>query len=744
MRSPPAVPGYHELVYVGPSRIGEVWRGHRRQDGRMFAIKTSRSAQSQFIAGHRAVTGIGHPNLAAVTEHITVDGQPVVIMEWIGGGTLAERLAQGIDVWTLGDIALGAGHALDALHQSGLVHGDIRSEHILFRRDGTPVITGFDLCAAPGPRTPEYEDPLAFRPSHRTTLNSGAAIVTPANDVYDLGCLLYECLAGRPPFSELSDTDPLEGHARETVLRLPAHLESFQWVLERALAKQPENRFSSAGELASSFAEIARRSSAGSIVLRTDAVDPQEILWVGTPILENSRRNDAGKRRKRKLREFPGVRFALGIGIILLMSFWVAALLDRSETAVGVLAILGWVRDPAVVEAWDNARALDRDPNQSLVTVAAGYRRVLALDPTDSRARQALDASAAEWRVSIERALAAGQVNDANERLREYLRVFPGDETMSSLAQQVKDRRNADALINRALATLRRQGFADPEAIDTAIRTYREVLRLVPEHPVARSELDGIAAEAARQAQEAMEAADYEQAVRALDRAAAASPDLALLAEVRREVLASPDTQTRLRDLLAQGEQLQTSGALIVPDGNNAAEIYLRVLAIEPDNQAASESLLRLVEQVASEARGALNLGNLEHASQLVSRFAELGLDRSTLEGVRRSSRVSLKHHTLVVQNLELARTRLARGLITAPENDNALLFLRRVLDQDPSNQLATTLISECAARIVEVAREAYAADMKNLGRGYLEKALELRPAESDWLALRERWNRND
>ncbi|MGA0840647.1 MAG: protein kinase, partial [Pseudomonadales bacterium] len=112
MRSPPAVPGYHELVYVGPSRIGEVWRGHRRQDGRMFAIKTSRSAQSQFIAGHRAVTGIGHPNLAAVTEHITVDGQPVVIMEWIGGGTLAERLAQGIDVWTLGDIALGAGHAL--------------------------------------------------------------------------------------------------------------------------------------------------------------------------------------------------------------------------------------------------------------------------------------------------------------------------------------------------------------------------------------------------------------------------------------------------------------------------------------------------------------------------------------------------------------------------------------------------------------------------------------------------------
>ena len=103
-----------------------------------------------------------------------------------------------------------------------------------------------------------------------------------------------------------------------------------------------------------------------------------------------------------------------------------------------------------------------------------------------------------------------------------------------------------------------------------------------------------------------------------------------------------------------------------------------------------------------------------------------------------------MEHHGSVVRNLELARARLERGLITAPENDNAILFLRRVLDQDQGNRLATALMDECAARIATVAQEAYAADMKNLGRTYLDKALQLRPTEPEWVALRTRWEQDD
>jgi tetratricopeptide (TPR) repeat protein len=402
------------------------------------------------------------------------------------------------------------------------------------------------------------------------------------------------------------------------------------------------------------------------------------------------------------------------------------------------------VRDPAVVEAWDNARALDRDPNQSLVTVAAGYRRVLALDPGDARAREALEALAAESRLTVEQALAAGQVTDADARLQEYLRVFPGDEAMSALGQQVADRRTADALVNRALATLRRQGFDNAKAREVAIRTYREVLRLVPEHPVARSELDGIAAESANRAREAIDRGEFDSVVPALEQAAAASPGLPLLAQLRKDVLTLPEIAAELENLLQQGDQWQAGGALVTPEGSSAAEAYLRVLAIEPGNVNALKDLTQVVERISQDARLSLHAGNMERASRLVSRLGVLGLDRYPDLAISRTTRNTMEHHGSVVRNLELARARLERGLITAPENDNAILFLRRVLDQDQGNRLATALMDECAARIATVAQEAYAADMKNLGRTYLDKALQLRPTESEWLALRKLWEQDD
>lgn len=743
-RRTPLLDGYHDFVFVGESRLGEVWRANRLDDGRQVAIKLCTTHPRQFASGHQFISRMVHPNLARVTDQITVNDCPAVVMEWIGGGTLADRLAQGIDVWALGEVALGAGNGLDAIHASGYVHGDVRPEHLLFRRDGTPVLTGFDLCSPSGESTLRADDQLRAPAAYRSPETSTESVVTSSSDIYSFACLLYECLAGTPPFSNQTKTEASESHVGETVPRLPAHLESFQWVLERALAKQPENRFHSAGEFAGAFAEIARRSSAGSVVLRTDAVDPQEILWVGTPILENARRIDTGTRRRRKLRDLPGSRLALGIGIALLLSFWISALVDRSETALGVLAILGWVRDPAVVEAWDNARALDRDPNQSLVTVAAGYRRVLALDPADRRAREALEVLARESRLAVEQALAAGQVIDADARLQEYLRVFPGDEAMTALGGQVADRRTADALVNRALATLRRRGFDDTKALEIAIRTYREVLRLVPEHPVARSELDGIASESARRAREAIDESQFDQAMDALEQAAAASPELPLLADLRREFLALPEIANQLQELLRQGNRLHSAKALVDPEGSNAAEAYLHVLAIEPGNVEALDGLARVIERVSAEARRSLHTGNLERANQLVSRLAALGLDRFPETGISQSTREAMEHHGSVVRNLELARARLERGLITAPENDNAILFLRRVLDQDPGNRLATALVDECAARIATVAQEAYAADMKNLGRTYLDKALQLRPTQPEWVALRTRWEQDD
>ncbi|MFM8355899.1 MAG: hypothetical protein ACKOBM_13485, partial [Gammaproteobacteria bacterium] len=104
----------------------------------------------------------------------------------------------------------------------------------------------------------------------------------------------------------------------------------------------------------------------------------------------------------------------------------------------------------------------------------------------------------------------------------------------------------------------------------------------------------------------------------------------------------------------------------------------------------------------------------------------------------------ALDRHDRIVLGLETARARFDRGLITAPENDSAVAALRAVLSVDPGNRAAEALMVRCAMRLAAVAKTADAARMKNVGRQYLTLALEIRPEEPDWLALRDRWNRDD
>jgi Ser/Thr protein kinase RdoA (MazF antagonist) len=746
------VAGYQILRELGASATATTYLAQSSALDRPAVVKVLReelaadtTARARFVNGARLQARCEHPNVVRVLEIGEQGPQIFVACEYLRGGHLAERLQQGLRVRELAGAVADIARALDHVHGQGVVHCDVKPTNILFREDGQAALGDFGIAV-------EVDGGASL--SARGTVVGSAAYMSPEQatgapldartDVYALGALIFEALSGVPPFGHGDAATVAQRQVHDPAPRLPAYLDGFQTMVDRALAKQPGARYPTAGALAQAFGERVGSSDLGTVTLRSDAVDTLEIRAVGGAILAAARLPKNEKDRKTRLRDRADVRTAAALLVLVLFLWWANALVERSETAARVLAIVGLVRDPAVQAAWDNAQSLHRDPNQSLATVVAAYRRVLSIDPRDERAQEALAKLATEWKGSVERALAQGNVTLADNRLSEYLLVFPSDPELAELSQRIADRRTADNLVNNALAQLRSGGIGDPVAATLAIRSYREVLRLVPEHPVAQKELDVLAEHYARLAAEAAAAGDMSAAIDYLDRASTANAGLPLLSTIRAQMLGAETTQAALDALLAEAARHRTAGALIDPPGANAAELYHRVLATDPSNAAAIEGTGEVVDQLIASINEYLHAGDLVSAGELVARASEIGLDQAAVADIRDRFVRELARFNAVVRNLEDAAALFERGLITEPPERNAVLLLREVERLDPGNRSATVLLTRCADRLAEVAQEAHDQGMKNLGRRYLELALSVTPDVEAWVQLREQWRRDD
>jgi eukaryotic-like serine/threonine-protein kinase len=194
---------------VGEGAVGIVYRA--TVEARVVALKVLRPE----LAGNalyrrrldheaRVARGLRHPNLVAVIDTGESAGLPWIASRFAEGPSLAGRLrAEGrLAVEDVLRVAGGVGAGLTALHRHGLVHRDVKPSNVLLASDGTPLVTDFGLAKGealtaltrPGQvvGTPQYLAP---------ELVEGSGEASPASDVYALGCVVFECLAGRPPFT---------------------------------------------------------------------------------------------------------------------------------------------------------------------------------------------------------------------------------------------------------------------------------------------------------------------------------------------------------------------------------------------------------------------------------------------------------------------------------------------------------------------------------------------------------------
>jgi eukaryotic-like serine/threonine-protein kinase len=273
--------GRYQLDYrIASGGMGEVWAGTDLRLNRAVAVKmlsAQHSGDEQFRARFRAearyAASLSHPGITSVYTYGENSplGGPYLIMELVNGEPLSAILerVERLSAYNTMDVVAQAARALDVAHQAGIVHRDIKPGNLLIMGDGTTKITDFGIAKARASGDPQLTatgivmgTAMYVSPEQAT-----GAVVTGSSDIYSLGVVAYECLAGEPPFIAEQPLQIAIMHKHEPVPPLPADVpRQVSDLVMAMLAKTPEARPESAlhvADRAEVIMHALRRGSGG-------------------------------------------------------------------------------------------------------------------------------------------------------------------------------------------------------------------------------------------------------------------------------------------------------------------------------------------------------------------------------------------------------------------------------------------------------------------------------------------------
>jgi DNA-binding beta-propeller fold protein YncE/ABC-type branched-subunit amino acid transport system substrate-binding protein len=246
---------YRIELPIGRGGMGVVYRAHDGALDRDLALKllapelaADESFRARFLRESRLAASLDHPSIVPIFDAGEVDGQLYIAMRLVDGTDLKRLLAaEGpLDPERAVRMLEQVADALDTAHERGLVHRDVKPSNVLIDARGHVYLADFGLSRRLAEQSPlpgaglslgtaDYVAPEQIRGEHL----DGRA------DLYSLGCLLFECLAGAPPFARSSDTAVVFAHLQDD----PPALPGLERVVAKALAKHPDERYQSGHEL---------------------------------------------------------------------------------------------------------------------------------------------------------------------------------------------------------------------------------------------------------------------------------------------------------------------------------------------------------------------------------------------------------------------------------------------------------------------------------------------------------------
>lgn len=291
--------------------MAEVYLGTHTTLQRSVAVKLLRNQYQddpelleRFQREARVVANLRHPNIVQVFDFDSIQGQPYLVMEYVPGLALSAYLRSlhenslRLEYPVVARLLTSLAEALQYAHESGVIHRDVKPGNILLSSrsapvekgqplppDVQPVLTDFGLVRYLNSATQTATGQIAGTPAYMSPEQARGERTDARTDIYSLGIVLYEVLAGRVPFEADSTMGVLLKHISEPPKPIPGLDPAIQAVIDRALAKRPEDRFQTPLELARAFeAALYERADAPTLLppkADGSARKPKPWIWIG-------------------------------------------------------------------------------------------------------------------------------------------------------------------------------------------------------------------------------------------------------------------------------------------------------------------------------------------------------------------------------------------------------------------------------------------------------------------------------
>ena len=273
---------------LGAGGMGVVYRAVDTKLNRPVAIKflsdhlAGAAANHRFQREARTASSLNHPHIVTVHDAGEFDGRPYLVTELVDGGTLREWAREQHGWREAIELLIGVADALAAAHDAGVLHRDVKPENILITKNGYAKLADFGLAKL-------YEGAAAAEGSSAPTetrtqpgiIKGTVAYMSPEqatgqrldarSDIFSFGAVLYEMLAGQRPFNGTSSPDVLYAIVHHPAPPLPDHVPlALRTILERALQKDPAERFPTMRELVGELRRVVRQSGETTQALPAD------------------------------------------------------------------------------------------------------------------------------------------------------------------------------------------------------------------------------------------------------------------------------------------------------------------------------------------------------------------------------------------------------------------------------------------------------------------------------------------
>ncbi len=620
--------------------MATVYRAMQHSLGRPVAVKIlARGPDDQddfaqrFKKEGRILARLLHPNIVTIYDiGVSEDNQLFLSMEYLAGGTLRDRIKRGLPFESTIHIIRTIAKAIGYAHEKGVIHRDVKPSNIMFRHDGTPVLTDFGVARVmTGSSTVRTMTGLTVgSPGYMSPEQAMCHGVTVQSDLYSLGVVLYEMLAGYPPYQADSSLAVVLKHLHDPIPGLPREHANLQPILNKLLAKKPTDRYRDISEFLAALNCIVPGDT-GSQPKATTGGSPLAMVEFASGTL----RNLWLKRPRRFL--WLGMISVSVLLIVVVYAFRSRTATESSEAmpkeppqpVVANTAPVSRETEIATLlqqaEARLKAGLLTDEAEES---AEAAYRQVLKLDRGNALALAGLENIAREYERLARQRLDAGAPRESVDPIQKGLVVAPGHAGLVQLRQvaeqriaerkaQIAERERQQELRLQAEQYLENARSSFTEGLLEISQAHIEQgLQAVPDHPDLLALRDQVKARIAETAQRRAEEA-RRQAEEAERRKTEKAQQEAAAERRRREVDQSlaRAVEARWKNDYAASSQFIEQGLEKVPNHDGLLRLreeVAREVAEAKTRQEREEQRRRQAEQFLAQAQGSFQQGALD------------------------------------------------------------------------------------------------------------------------------------